>query len=140
MPNEMVFDEGLEVIADNIASSLATDWRLRLFKSNQVPAHDDLWADYTQADFSGYAQQALTNPVLSFDGGGLIESITWDEVIFESDSNFAGQICYGWLLVDLGSGAENLIITGGTFAPPQAVANIGDQIKVTPILRFKKGT
>lgn len=140
MPNEMVFNQGLLHLAFTAANFNAI-WTMRLFSNNRVPVAGDTMANYTEATFTGYAPLFVANAVLSFDAGTLIETVTWDQLTFECTANISPEILYGWLLEADGDPVGGpRIVTGGNFNPPQAMVNNGDQIKLTPIMRFKKGT
>lgn len=102
---------------------------LRLFKSNTTPAETDTAATYTEADFTGYAAVTLTGSSWTVSEGAPTEA-SYAQQTFSSTANQASQNVYGYYLTQVTSG---LLVYAERFSDgPYAIANNGDQIKITP--------
>lgn len=103
---------------------------LKLFKSNTTPAEVHTEADYTEADFTGYASVALTGASWTASGSAPTQ-IAYAEQTFTSSAGSQNQNVYGYYVVQQTSG--KLVWAERFSNGPYNIANSGDQIKVTPI-------
>lgn len=104
---------------------------LDLFKSNTTPAETDTAATYTAADFTGYAQAALTGSSWTV-GAGAPSSASYAQQTFSSSADQTVQNVYGYYVRQVTSG---IIMWAERFTNgPYAIANNGDQVKVTPTI------
>lgn len=105
--------------------------KLKLYKSNTTPAETDTASSYTESTFTGYAEIALTGSSWSVSAGAP-SSATYAQQTFSSSADQASENAYGYFVVQTTSG---LIMWAERFAAaPYAIANNGDQIKVTPAI------
>jgi len=111
--------------AATAASKLA---RIRLFKNNKTPAYTDVYADYTDADFSGYTGYAALVWGASFINGSNQGEIDATPVTWTHNGGGTSNTIYGIFVTD---GANNLIYAERFPAPVSMSAN-GDSITYTP--------
>jgi hypothetical protein len=103
---------------------------LKLFKNNHTPAEGDTEADYTEADFSGYAALTLTGSSWSVSSSGGVTTASYAQQTFTSDADQSTQSVYGYYLVQASSGK---IMWAEKFTDgPYPISFNGDDIKVTP--------
>ncbi len=84
-----------------------------LYTNNYTPVHGTVIGDFTEAAFSGYANQALTSwssPALD---GSFHAFTTADPVQFANTSG-SGQVVYGYFLTDINGD----LIGGEKYASP----------------------
>lgn len=109
--------------------------KLKLFKNDKTPADGDTEANYTEADFTGYAEVSLTGANWTITPGAPSEA-AFAQQSFASTANQTLQNVYGYYVVQTTSGklmwAERF--TDG----PYPIQNNGDTIKVTPKIQAKK--
>ena len=104
---------------------------LKLFKSNTTPAESDTAATYTEADFTGYTDEALTAASWTVTEGAPT-SAAYPQLTFTSTAGSQSQNVYGYYVVGATSGrlkwAERF--SDG----PYTIVNNGDAIKITPAI------
>ena len=103
---------------------------LRLYKSNTTPAETDTTATYTVADFTGYANIALTGATWGAPSEGAPSSIAYAQQTFASSADQATQNIYGYFMVRATSG--RIALAERFSDAPVPITNNGDQIKITP--------
>lgn len=109
---------------------------LRLFKNDvdsglSVAQKEALTeADFTQADFTGYAAVTLTGATWTSTPGDPGE-IAYPEQVFASTAAQAAQQIFGWYLTRV-TGGE--LVMYEYFNSPITIENDGDQIRITPKL------
>lgn len=128
----LVPDAGESLALQNFLNKAAPqDQKFVLFKSNTTPAETDTTATYTAADFTGYADAALTGANWTISGTAPT-SAGYAQQTFTSSADQTAQNVYGYLVKQTTSGtlmwAERF--TNG----PYVIANNGDAIKVTPTI------
>lgn len=125
----VVVNNGESIALQLLTNKLATpeDLVLELFTSNTTPAETDTLVTYTLASGNGYAAITLT-------GASWTVSGTTQIAYAEQTFTFTGALgnVYGYLLKRATS--LDLIIAERFTGAPFAIANNGDQIKVTPII------
>lgn len=102
---------------------------LRLFKNNKTPTETDTEADYTEADFTGYAAATLTGASWTSTPGAPSE-VSYAQQTFTSSAGSQSQPVYGYYLTQAISG--KLVLAERFTDGPYTIVNNGDQIKVTP--------
>lgn len=102
---------------------------LRLFKSNTTPAETDTAATYTEADFTGYSAPTLTGASWVVTPGAPTLA-AYAQQTFSSSADQASQNVYGYYVTRSSDG--ELVYAERFSDGPYAVANNGDQIKITP--------
>jgi hypothetical protein len=108
----------------------AEDLVLRLYQNNKVPADADTEANYTEADFVGYAEIALDADDWTVTPGNPTEAEQSDQT-FTSTAAAQDQDIYGYYVVGASSGR---LKWAERFADgPYDIQNIGDAITVTPV-------
>lgn len=105
--------------------------KCKLFVNDITPSVDNVLADFTEASFTGYAEQAITWDDAYIDGGGL--------VTLPGDNNFFlctagdGELIYGYYVV--GAGGEFLGAARLDDAP-YGIAGPGYGISIAPAVVF----
>lgn len=107
------------------------DLVLKLYKSNTTPAETDTEATYTEADFTGYSAASLTGSSWSTNSGAP-SSASYAQQTFTSSADQSSQSVYGYFVVQASSG--KLVWAERFSNGPYAIANNGDNIKVTPAI------
>jgi len=105
---------------------------LRLYSSNTTPAETDTEASYTEASGSGYSAITLTAANWTTTPGAPTET-----AYAEQTFTFTGALgnVYGYYFTQVTSG--KLTWAERFTAAPFAIANNGDQIKITPKLTLE---
>lgn len=103
---------------------------LRLFKNDITPAETDTAASYTEATFTGYAALTLAGATWGAPVQGAPSSITYPQQTITSSATQTLQNIYGYYYTRLASG--NLAGAERFSGAPFAIANNGDNIKITP--------
>jgi hypothetical protein len=114
----------LEMIVNKTA---AQDLRVRLFKNNITPSDTDTGATYTESTFPGYAFIALPGASWNAAAAG---SIAYSSQQTWTCSGAAAENCYGYYILQSVSGI--LMWSERDASAPFAIANSGDQVKLTP--------
>jgi hypothetical protein len=125
-------DAGEVLLLSNYLNKVAPQNQyLRLFQNNWTPAETDTAASYTEANFPGYAQKALTGADWTVTPGAPTSAAapiqTWT-----CTGGGALQNIYGYYMVQQGSG---IIMTAERLSGvPFALQNNGDNVSVTPTI------
>lgn len=129
----VVCDGGESIALRYLVNKLATPENLVLclYKSNTTPAETDVIGTYTEADFTGYANIALTGASWTVSGTAPT-SIAYAQQTFTSSAGSQNQSVYGYFL-KRASGGE-LVIAERFSDGPYVIVNNGDAIKVTPTI------
>jgi hypothetical protein len=102
---------------------------LKLFKNNHVPVEADTEANFTEADFTGYASIALT-PATWATTAGAPSDVTYPQQTFTSTADSQNQPIYGYFIIQ---GVSGKLVAAELFTDgPYTIVNNGDAIKVTP--------
>lgn len=103
--------------------------RLHLFTNDLVPTDTSVEADFTEATFTGYADELIAWQTAYIDADG--------QIIIPGDlhdficSGGAGQILYGYFVI----GAAGQFLGAARFADaPRTVAGAGSGISVAPVI------
>ena len=124
------FNQGETIALEALLNKTAgQNVKLKLFRSNTTPAEGHTEADYTEANFTGYAEVTLTGASWTVTAGapGIA---AYAQQTFSSTANQATQYIYGYYYVQVTSGKA---IAAERFSDgPYAVTNNGDNIKITP--------
>lgn len=129
----VVVDQAEALILEMIVNKTAPQaLDLQLFKSNTTPAETDDETDYTEADFTGYAEIALAGSDWAAATPGAPSSIaTNSQQVFTASGTPSGDV-YGYMLKQATSG--KLMWVERDPAAPFTIAASGDTVKVTPTL------
>lgn len=103
---------------------------LKLFKNDHVPAVDDVNANYTEANFSGYAAEALGTWNAAFLNGDDKGEIDADPIAFVHNGGGTSNTIYGAYVVD----DNGDVIYAERFEAPRVMSSNGDTITYTPRL------
>lgn len=118
-----------DALAAIVGKTAAENLQLRLYQNNITPAETDTAATYTVATFTGYANITLTAANWTVTEGAPSEA-AYPQQTFTSSADQASQSIYGYYFTRVTSGR---IAWAERFpAGPYAIANNGDNIKVTP--------
>jgi len=129
------------VIPNVVELDTANAWRnvvfpyeMRLYKNNVTPGETTVLADFTQADYTGYAAQNAVFPVFTTDVNGKASS---GPLIFDflGPTSGAAQDVYGWYLVSTGTGTK-LVAAARFTGAPKNLATTADHAKFDVTLRF----
>lgn len=115
----------LEMITNKTA---AQDLSLRLYQNNITPSDTDTAATYTVANFTGYANIALTGASWNAASGGSIAYGSQQTFTLTGGSNSI----YGYYVVQSVSGV--LLYSERDPSAPFNMSVSGDNIKVTPTI------
>jgi len=120
--NMVIPNEGKVKILDELfrLTGARESFVLDLFKNNETVDDDSTGADFTIADFGGYAQVAIARG--DFDAAVEVSnegSITKTTVPTFSCTSGAAQTVYGWILRGASSG---IIYAGQNFDSPRVMA------------------
>lgn len=114
----------------------AEDLVLQLYKNNKAPADGDTEADYTEADFNGYAEIPLNASDWSVTPG-TPTTAEQPVQVFTSGAGGQNQPVYGYMVVGAVTGrlkwAERF--TDG----PYTIVNLDDEIKIVPKITAQSG-
>lgn len=106
---------------------------LQLFQSNTTPLRESVYADFTIADFTGYADVVgvtFSAPYYDVDGSAIV--LGADAPFIATGSAVTNQI-YGFLFAN--AGLTDLLIAY-KFAAPVGVAAAGQACPVVPFIRY----
>ena len=118
-----------DALAAVVGKTAAENLQLRLYQNNITPAETDTAATYTVATFTGYADITLTASSWTVTEGAPSEA-AYPLQTFTSSADQTSQSIYGYYFTRVTSGR---IAWAERFpAGPYAIANNGDNIKVTP--------
>lgn len=101
---------------------------LKLYTNDKTPAEGDVAADYTEANFTGYAPVNMTGATWTITEGAPSEA-AYPEQTFTSTAGSQNQNVYGYFLVRATSG--RIAYAERFTTAPFNIANNGDQIKIT---------
>lgn len=126
----LVVNQGEAIALEALVNkTLAQNLVLRLFKNNKTPSETDTEADYTEADFTGYAALTLVGALWN-SSPGAPSQVDYAQQVFASSAGAQNQPVYGYHLTQLTSG--KLVWAERFTDGPYTIVNNGDQIKVTP--------
>jgi hypothetical protein len=111
------------------ALSVDEDYYLRLYKNDYTPDATSVLGDFTEADFTDYAQKTLTRSgfnAASTNGSGEGEIGYGSEQAFTCGTT--GNTVYGYYVV---GETSNTVLWCQRFTAARAMAN-GDVIRITP--------
>lgn len=118
-----------DALAAIVGKAAAENLKLRLYQNNITPAETDTAATYTVATFTGYADITLTAASWTVTEGAPSDA-SYAQQTFTSSADQSSQSIYGYYFTRVTSGR---IAWAERFpAGPYAIANNGDNIKVTP--------
>lgn len=103
--------------------------QLRLFKNNYTPVNGSVNADFTEADFDGYAEISLVSwddPFIGGDGKAKIEHPTQT---FTDTGNTTPNDIYGYYVTYVISGTT-YVLMAERFVTPQVMEEAGDLISI----------
>lgn len=115
---------------DTLIGTIGPNLELRLFKSNTTPTTSSVYADFTEADFSGYAQQPpVFGTPATIDGNGNAKSDA-PALTYTHNGGATANNVYGYYVVDT-TGPE--LLWAERFASaPLSFAALGDNVVITP--------
>ena len=95
-----------------------------------VPGQVATTASITEANYQGYARQALGTPSVTFTGADGTEYIEFNSLRFQPTGNASPNLVYG-LFYTYGNSTVN-IAQSDAFTPPKSMATTSNQITITP--------
>jgi hypothetical protein len=128
----MIADSELQAMLQDYVNALSGTWNIDLFQNNHTPAEGDTSANYTVANFTGYAQGSVVNA----NWGAVsvtahVASTTQSSAnVFTAGSTATAQTVYGYYITDSGG----VLKYAESFASPVTM-NPTDQLSVTPVLK-----
>ena len=126
----LVPDAAEEVVLQNFLNKVAPqDQKLKLYKNDYTPVEGSTEANFTEADFTGYAEKALSGANWTITPGAPTEAV-YAQQTFTSSAGSQNQNVYGYFIVQ---GTSGKIMVAERFTDgPYNIVNNGDAIKVTP--------
>lgn len=122
-----VFNQKRAKLAD-LRRTFLNGLTLRLFKNNHAPSQGDTEANYTQADFPGYADVAVTGfGTAGFLNGSNNGEVDCAAITFTCTASGAGNNIYGAVLLDADGKAVCAQLDP---AAPVAINTLGQQYTV----------
>lgn len=109
-----------------------------LLKSVSGLSADSVWADLSEADFSGYAHQTLSFPTPTIDGGTGKSKSTAPGVTFAHSGGGTANTIVGYA-VGLNVGGTNKLLFWDSFGSSRSMAVSGDSITLTPTMTETQG-
>jgi hypothetical protein len=106
---------------------------LRLFQNNVNASRNSVLADFTEADFDGYAEQLPSwNPAIQ---NGVEDVALADVLTFTAGAGLAGpQTIYGYFVLD----DNGDLAWAETFADgPTTISMVGQELLIFPQLKLK---
>ena len=101
--------------------------RIRLFKNNYTPVNSSTYADFTEADFSGYAGYASLSWGAAFINGSTQGEIDATQVTWTHNGGGTANTVYGIYITD---GSNNLMYAE-RFSAPISMSTSGNAIPYT---------
>lgn len=105
--------------------------KLRLYKNNKTPGDADTEADYTEADFVGYAEVSYQPFDFDITPGNPTTAVGIG-VAFTATAGSQNQDIYGYYFVT--DDTRNLLVSAEKFIAPVNINNNGDSVTVFPTL------
>lgn len=136
----LMFDQGEKIMAEAFANKTAPqNWVLKLFKNNQTLTRQRTEADFTIADFTGYADIPIA-PADWTATPGAPTLLACVEKTFSSTADQTAQDVHGYILVQAGSGkaACGWLFESGGIHVPYTISKNGEEIKCTPKVLLKE--
>lgn len=136
----VISNEGEKLLLDAATGKVAAGaLKLKLFKTNVTPAHDDVVADYTEADFQDYAAITLATAswVAAVAGTGSGTALAnkaysvYAQQTFTMGTPGTTNTVYGYYIVD---NAGTTLLGAELFSASKPMLLAGDAIKITPKL------
>jgi hypothetical protein len=115
----------LEMIVNKTA---ATNLTVKLYQNNITPSDTDVAATYTVANFTGYADAALTAATWGAASGG---TITYGAQLTFTCTGASSNSIYGYYIINA---AGTLLYSERDAAAPFTITNSGDAVKLTPTI------
>jgi len=120
--------EGKPKQLDAIIGVLGSGLRVRLFKNNFTPAATNVLADFTEANFTGYAEQTPVYGAAALNGNNNAQA-TAAALTFTMGTPGTTNTIYGWYEVD---GSNGKVLYSERFGSPLSFASAGDNVVLTP--------
>jgi len=117
---------------DHILTAGITTYRL--FKNDFTPDADSVLADFTEADFSGYAQVFPAEAFFKNDTDNRFEH-QHEVGVFSHNGGATSNTIYGWYAVGTvndGLGTQSEVMMAERFASPITMQESGDSIRIHP--------
>lgn len=106
----------------------ATALTVKLYQNNITPSDSDTAATYTVANFTGYADAALTAATWGAASAG---TITYGAQLTFTCSGASSNSIYGYYVVNAGG---TLLYSERDGSAPFSIVNSGDAVKLTPTI------
>lgn len=133
----LVPDTGEIYMLQNIVGKNATanTLYLKLYQNAVTPGEANTVADYTEANFTGYANIALTGASWTVSSASGYSNATYAIQTYTSSAAQSTQQIYGYYVT---SGPGGQLLWAEKFTDgPYPITNNGDAIKVTPFISLE---
>lgn len=130
MPMEGLI-KALTVKRDNLLNACT----LRLYKNDYTPVSGSTLASFTQANFTGYADQAVTDFGVVYDNGANEAETDTGVHTFSCTGTAVSNDIYGWVLFD----AANKVIAAARFSAPVPITMNGPGLSISVQVLFEEG-
>jgi len=108
--------------------------KMALFKNDIVPTPSNVLADFTEADFTGYAQQSPVFGAVVIDENGI--PVAPASSTFTASGSAITNTVYGMYLLD----STGALVGAARFDSPRGFANLGDFEIVTLLFGLTDAT
>lgn len=129
--------EGKKYVLNSLGPGIGGDYYVRLFKNNHVVGNTSVFADMTQADFSGYADQLPSWSAAADNGSGDAERHT-GTLTFTHNGGGTANTIYGLLVAPDNAGIDSKVIVAYNFPVPISMS-AGDPPIVISVLKLLQG-
>lgn len=130
-----------KVLAGMIETVTAGDYsgplvgcKMMLFTNPITPQKTTVFADLTEATFSGYAQVALTYGGSLVDGNGTQE-LTSNLAAFRATGTPTSETLYGYGITD--GGGTPVLLGAETFPSPIVVGTAGNGVSIVSLIAYE---
>lgn len=130
----IAFNKGVQEMLKRILNYSATgNVYLKLYRNNLALAETTAVADFTEANFTGYAAIALNGATFTItDADPSVASYPQQEFISSAGSQ--NQLIYGYYITNF---AGTIALWAEAFTDgPYNIVNNGDKVKVTPTINL----
>jgi len=117
--------QGTLVVMDELASGFFGTLAIALFRNDFIPTTNSVLADFTEANFVGYAPQTLSTPNPAFLNGGQAAEVDADLVTFTQTAGPA-QVVYGYFIYD----PALVVVAAQRFPAPVNMTGAGASLDV----------
>jgi len=110
---------------DALRAAFLPSLAIALYRNDYIPVAASVLADFTEANFPGYAPQSISTPNPAFLNGGMAAEVDADLVTFTQTAGPA-QVVYGYFVYD----AALVVVAAQRFPAPVNMTGAGASLDV----------